>query len=1462
MRKLKLLLAACALFGVTATVWADDEDYTDRITNANLSSKEGWTFEKTGSKDWSAVAGSEPSYVIEAYAGWGGFEITAYSMKQNVTLPSGKYRAEGYAFYRYGAGATDAPTKSDAKFVAGVFSSPVATLGGISLDETLTDYPNSVDEASAAFTKGYYKNQIEFAIESESTIAFGYEGTHNELKSWFIAGPIKLYRTGDFDYSLYQTQLENLVGDVKALQDKDMSSDASSALAAVVSNYDGQSCSSVAAYEAAYEEINNAISKANKSIANYAIVKTGIIPTNSTSGWAISTTAGSLACNGWSTEGKTDGSNMTTPFIQDWAGAGTPLGAGKLYYRLESLTPGEKYSVSALVRVLDETGAAVSGATFYVNGETKDIATAGSACTNGIAGTMNLAAEVDENGVLEIGIESASTATFNWMSIKDVTIAVFAGIKVSNIELSQTSATLIAGDGLTLTANVTPENADDKTITWSSSDESIAKVTATGIVSAVGSGTATITATANDGSGTSASCEVTVNYAEAPSYYSEEIAGGTDYYILNVATGKFLGGGNDWGTHASLIEHGIPFTVAAVGDNKYTFDSHTYNNQNDHFLNGTYIDAASTNLYVVSLGDGKFSISTGDGSAFIAVNAGSTYVENKAGDAESPLAQWYFLSKTDRDKMLASASTSSPADATYYIKEANISRNLRVSYGKSGWTNIAYGEDKNQDNANFNAQVWNGTVNVSQTIENIPNGTYTLNMQGFSSGTDVKLKANGGEVAVLPQPGINTQADAAPHFAAKEYTNTLEVTVTDRTLTISLTGDCSGNKWLCYDNFELFMTDYTPISSLSADIDKAEIAVAETATITATVDPENASFNKALFESSDEEVATVDANGVVSAIAPGTATITVTDELKENSTTIDVTVVEAGDYPETEYATESYTNDGATRNIVTLSDENIIKNGAFEYPNTFYGWKAGNNADMSEAGFDVITEDGNTYIKSKKGEGGGNPTAIKTVWPIESGKTYVFGYKIKGNAGNKTSWTATSLTNTIGDETEMIEREFDMTGDWQEKKYMFINDKGYSYLQFFARWYDAAFDDFYLAEVVSSTTEGNVDYAIEAAPTANIGDGPFQYKQVDIDAAISGLVQGTSTVEEVQTAYDAIKALAINAPADGQLFNVILTYGGWTYDQKAMTYLAGDRADMGGYNIKYNAPANQNLAQAFTFTKVEGNNYKMSQIDADGVARYISTGVPYSGNTSQIRTTTNADDALLVTVIPTNTEGVWNLMNTEANNYIGSQDAGVYTVNSHIDFNIVETTKPSIAISTTAAGYGTTMLPFAVAELPSGVKAYTCAAIDGSTLTLVEVTALEANKPYIIEGAWENDNLTGDAQGTALTYTEGLLTGVYAQTDAPVGSYVLQNQESVVGFYKVAEGEGKQPQVKANHVYLSVPSEARALYFNNATAIRAIEALTSGEVEIYNAAGARQNSLQKGVNIIKQGNKTVKVMVK
>lgn len=270
MRKLKLFLVALTLVGGSNVVNAAEEDYTDRITNADLSSKDGWTLSTTGGK-WSDVAGSSPSFVLEAYAGWGSLEMTAYSIKQNVTLPAGKYRAEGYAFYRYGLTYNVDPSISNARFVAGDFSSKVVSLGSETLDETLTAYPDNTNQASAAFTNGYYKSEVVFAIESESTIEFGYEGTHTLKQSWFIAGPIKLYRTGDFDYSLYQEQLDNLVSEANALLNNATYANVTGSERNNLQNAAQATVSeqTVAAYQAVISDITAAISKFESSLGAY-----------------------------------------------------------------------------------------------------------------------------------------------------------------------------------------------------------------------------------------------------------------------------------------------------------------------------------------------------------------------------------------------------------------------------------------------------------------------------------------------------------------------------------------------------------------------------------------------------------------------------------------------------------------------------------------------------------------------------------------------------------------------------------------------------------------------------------------------------------------------------------------------------------------------------------------------------------------------------------------------------------------------------------------------------------------------------------------------------------------------------------------------------------------------------------------------------------------------------------------
>lgn len=84
------------------------------------------------------------------------------------------------------------------------------------------------------------------------------------------------------------------------------------------------------------------------------------------------------------------------------------------------------------------------------------------------------------------------------------------GVEVNDISINKTSLLLYTGQEETLTATVKPDNATDKTVTWTSSNSNVATVSSSGKVTAVAAGNATITCKANDGSGVEATCAVTV----------------------------------------------------------------------------------------------------------------------------------------------------------------------------------------------------------------------------------------------------------------------------------------------------------------------------------------------------------------------------------------------------------------------------------------------------------------------------------------------------------------------------------------------------------------------------------------------------------------------------------------------------------------------------------------------------------------------------------------------------------------------------------------------------------------------------------------------------------------------------------------------------------------------------------------------------------------------------------------
>ncbi len=130
-------------------------------------------------------------------------------------------------------------------------------------------------------------------------------------------------------------------------------------------------------------------------------------------------------------------------------------------------------------------------------------------------------ATISEDGVLtpvsagKVKVTAKVTFDGNTQSVSTSrTITVAEPIRVTGIKMNASSADLYKGqagkDSKKLTATISPSNATNKAVTWTSSKEEVATVDASGNVKAAGEGTTTITATSQDDPGKTVSCQVTV----------------------------------------------------------------------------------------------------------------------------------------------------------------------------------------------------------------------------------------------------------------------------------------------------------------------------------------------------------------------------------------------------------------------------------------------------------------------------------------------------------------------------------------------------------------------------------------------------------------------------------------------------------------------------------------------------------------------------------------------------------------------------------------------------------------------------------------------------------------------------------------------------------------------------------------------------------------------------------------
>lgn len=176
--------------------------------------------------------------------------------------------------------------------------------------------------------------------------------------------------------------------------------------------------------------------------------------------------------------------------------------------------------------------------------------------------------------------------------------------------------------------------------------------------------------------------------------------------------------------------------------------------------------------------------------------------------------------------------------------------------------------------------------------------------------------------------------------------------------------------------------------------------------------------------------------------------------------------------------------------------------------------------------------------------------------------------------------------------------------------------------------------------------------------------------------------------------------------------------------------------------------------------------------------------------------------------------------------------------------------KETAEYKVTAVGWATFIVPFDY-DKPDGLTIYECTSVnEEGKLVVEERDYLKANTPYLLKGAEANQILEGYAAKHAGTYTNGVMTGVYSDQEAPANSYILLNHpdEAGLAFYFVPDGI--TAYVDANRCYVNPRAGGlKSILFpdDETNGVTNANALDSTLVDVYTTAGVKvKHQVEKG----------------
>ena len=226
------------------------------------------------------------------------------------------------------------------------------------------------------------------------------------------------------------------------------------------------------------------------------------------------------------------------------------------------------------------------------------------------------------------------------------------------------------------------------------------------------------------------------------------IAEGT-YYLRNVATGKFWGSANEYGTQGSLVDEHQYVILKHQSNDNYIMETMVSDGDDRFYFNGEYMDQQPPAVLTVSKVGDYYTFAMGN--AYIGYDGTST-VLGKNLSADDPNALWQVMTekemKAEQNAIMSAATLDKPADVSFLIKDAGFGRNRRDTY-------VVWQVENCQVGVDACAASWYSPFSLSQTIANAPKGVYRLDAQGF-------YRQDGSDDINLPYFYLNDQKSTFP----------------------------------------------------------------------------------------------------------------------------------------------------------------------------------------------------------------------------------------------------------------------------------------------------------------------------------------------------------------------------------------------------------------------------------------------------------------------------------------------------------------------------------------------------------------------------------------------------------------------------------------------------------------------------------------------------------------------------